>query len=267
MRSTRKTIKKTNTTKKAALTLALGAFMMLSTGFTGAGVNEVAITVDGRTFEMRTNAESPQEIFDKAGIKLAADDEYVYGKEDNKTVLTVYRAVPVTVEYNGEKKEIMTSRPTVGEALEEAGYYTEYYDSSLDLNTTITKNLHIKLNDNAAMIAKRQEEEEARRQSVETSRGLARYSAALTMEASAYLPGDGGGSGITASGIPASYGVAAVDPAIIPLGTRLYIPGYGEAVAADTGGAIVGHKIDLCMEDYGEAIQFGRRDVTVYVLQ
>ena len=53
---------------------------------------------------------------------------------------------------------------------------------------------------------------------------------------------------------------------MIPLGTRLYIPGYGEAIAADTGGAIVGDRIDLCMEYYGQAMDFGRRYVTVYVL-
>ena len=87
------------------------------------------------------------------------------------------------------------------------------------------------------------------------------------MHASAYLPSDGGGSGITASGIPARRGVVAVDPNVIPLGSRLYIPGYGEAIAADTGGAIVGQKIDLCMESYDEAIQFGRRNVEVYVLE
>ena len=73
------------------------------------------------------------------------------------------------------------------------------------------------------------------------------YVAVMTMEATAYLPGDGGGAGITATGIPATYGVAAVDPSVIPLGSRLYIPGYGEAVAADTGGAIYGYRIDLCM--------------------
>ena len=86
------------------------------------------------------------------------------------------------------------------------------------------------------------------------------------MEASAYLPSDGGGSGITASGMRARHGVVAVDPDVIPLGTRLFIPGYGLAIAADTGGAIVGDMIDLCMEDYGTAIDFGRRDVRVYVL-
>ena len=93
------------------------------------------------------------------------------------------------------------------------------------------------------------------------------YAAVMTMEATAYLPSDGGGAGITATGIPATYGVAAVDPAVIPLGSRLYIPGYGEAIAADTGGAIYGYKIDLCMESYSEAMNFGRRDVTVYVLR
>lgn len=93
------------------------------------------------------------------------------------------------------------------------------------------------------------------------------YADVLTMEATAYLPSDGDGYGITATGIPATYGVAAVDPYIIPLGTRLYIPGYGEAIAADTGGAIIGYRIDLCMESYDECMEFGRRNVTVYILR
>ena len=80
------------------------------------------------------------------------------------------------------------------------------------------------------------------------------------------LLGDGDGAGITATGVPAVRGIAAVDPDVIPLGTRLFIPGYGEAIAADTGGAIVGNKIDLVMDSYGEAMDFGRQDVTVYVL-
>ena len=96
--------------------------------------------------------------------------------------------------------------------------------------------------------------------------GYGDYAAVLTMEATAYLPTDGDGYGITATGIPATYGVAAVDPYVIPLGSRLYIPGYGEAIAADTGGAIIGNRIDLCMESYDECMEFGRRNVTVYVL-
>ena len=102
---------------------------------------------------------------------------------------------------------------------------------------------------------------------VTTSRNVAgRASRAIVMEASAYLAGDGDGLGITATGVPAVRGIAAVDPDVIPLGTRLFIPGYGEAIAADTGGAIIGNKIDLVMDSYGEAMEFGRQDVTVYVL-
>lgn len=87
----------------------------------------------------------------------------------------------------------------------------------------------------------------------------------LHMEATAYHPSDGGGHGITASGLPAGYGKIAVDPAVIPLGTKVYIPSYGEAIAADTGGAIVGRRVDLGMETFSECFAFGRQMVDVYV--
>ena len=103
---------------------------------------------------------------------------------------------------------------------------------------------------------------------IETSYGESMsYDYAIDMEATAYLPTDGSGEGITAMGIPATYGIVAVDPNVIPLGSRVYIPGYGEALAADTGGAIYGNRIDLCMESYWEAMDFGRRYVTVFVLK
>ncbi len=106
-----------------------------------------------------------------------------------------------------------------------------------------------------------------REELVETERGYVPYVQVMNMEATAYLPTDGSAAGITAIGIPATYGIVAVDPDIIPLGSRVYIPGYGEALAADTGGAIYGYRIDLCMESYYQAMDFGRRDVTVFVLK
>ena len=102
---------------------------------------------------------------------------------------------------------------------------------------------------------------------VETPQGYLPYTQVFGMEATAYLPTDGSAEGLTAMGIPATYGIVAVDPNIIPLGTKVYIPGYGEALAADTGGAIYGYRIDLCMEDYWQAMDFGRRTVTVFVLK
>jgi 3D (Asp-Asp-Asp) domain-containing protein len=89
----------------------------------------------------------------------------------------------------------------------------------------------------------------------------------MIMRASAYAPNYGPGVGeITANGMRAKKGVVAVDPRVIPLGTRLYIEGYGNAIAADTGGAIKGDRIDLCYNTPGECFEFGRRTVKVTIL-
>jgi 3D (Asp-Asp-Asp) domain-containing protein len=74
--------------------------------------------------------------------------------------------------------------------------------------------------------------------------------------------------GITSTGAQAREGVTiAVDPHVIPYGSRVYIPGLGWRVAQDTGGAIIGHRIDVFFNDLGTALRFGvQRDVPVYVV-
>jgi 3D (Asp-Asp-Asp) domain-containing protein/septal ring factor EnvC (AmiA/AmiB activator) len=69
--------------------------------------------------------------------------------------------------------------------------------------------------------------------------------------------------GRTASGLPTGWGIVAVDPSVIPLGTRMTIPGYGEGVAADTGGTVRGATIDLWFPTIGQAMAWGRRTVTI----
>jgi len=257
--------------KKYALCLMLASLTMLTSGFTPNNIHHVRIFVDGQTIETHTASASPERMLESAGIRLNEQDEYYSKNNNNKTEITVYRALPVTIEYKGNQKEALTTKQTVEEALSDLGYNVNDFTAVPGMDTKIQENLVIKLEDSTAVktaeAARKAEEERLRSQQIETSRGMTRYTKALTMEASAYLPTDGGGNCITASGMVAQHGVVAVDPDIIPLGTRLYIPGYGEAIAADTGGAIQGHMIDLCMESYGEAMQFGRRDVTVYVLQ
>ncbi|HMM21144.1 MAG TPA: peptidoglycan-binding protein [Selenomonadales bacterium] len=93
-----------------------------------------------------------------------------------------------------------------------------------------------------------------------------RYSRELTMTATAYTRFDDGNGSYTRRGHLLRRGLVAVDPGVIPLGTRLYIPGYGYAIADDIGGAIKGHVIDLAFDSRPEALQFGRQKVTVYVL-
>jgi 3D (Asp-Asp-Asp) domain-containing protein len=82
----------------------------------------------------------------------------------------------------------------------------------------------------------------------------------LVVDAVAYhLPGH------TASGLPVGVGVIAVDPTVIPLGTRVFVPGYGPAVAADVGSAVKGNIIDLWMPTTAQALAWGRRTVTITV--
>jgi resuscitation-promoting factor RpfB len=90
---------------------------------------------------------------------------------------------------------------------------------------------------------------------------------ALSMVATAYTASCAGCSGMTAIGRPAGHGIVAVDPRVIPLGTHMFIPGYGHAVAGDTGGAIRGNRIDLGFDSNAQANQFGRRSVMVYLIK
>jgi 3D (Asp-Asp-Asp) domain-containing protein len=80
----------------------------------------------------------------------------------------------------------------------------------------------------------------------------------LTVTSTGYsLPGR------TSTGLPVGFGIVAVDPAVIPLGTRITIPGYGEGVAGDTGGAVQGMTIDLWFPTLAQALAWGRRTVTI----
>ena len=97
-----------------------------------------------------------------------------------------------------------------------------------------------------------------------------RYKKVLEMEATAYSPENAkdswGDPYSTAIGLKAGYGVVAVDPKVIPMRTRLYIEGYGYAIAGDTGGAIKGMRIDLGFDTEAEAVKFGRQTVKVFIL-
>jgi uncharacterized protein YabE (DUF348 family) len=107
---------------------------------------------------------------------------------------------------------------------------------------------------------------------VETPQGSLRYAYSVEMYATWYRPASCGRSpdspwyGIAATGVTVQRGIVAVDPNVIPLGTRLYVPGYGEALAADTGSAVIGNIIDLGFADY-EVPDWHTRWVTVYILE
>lgn len=90
----------------------------------------------------------------------------------------------------------------------------------------------------------------------------------LSVSATAYSRHEAGLSNFTATGIDLRQNpmVIAVDPSVIPLGSLLDVPGYGIAIAGDTGGAIIGNKIDLHMEDVARMNAFGRQQMTITIL-
>jgi len=314
--------------KLLPLILALVMVLLLATGFVFAN-KKVQIAVDGATVVISTLHSKPEEVLVQAGVQLNSNDEYRMStpKIIDGTVISVHRAVPVTITYQGKTETILTSKLTVAELAESLG--VKRVDTKIvpEERTKIEPDMHIQVitvseknverqvpelysvirqpdptlekgverimqegQDGSKTVTIRQNFADGvevssqqiseviteapkpqivqvgTRDMVETSRGSMRFSRVEVMQASAYLPTDGSAAGITATGIEARRGIVAVDPNVIPLGTKVYVQGYGVALAADVGGAIVGQKIDLCMEDYNEAMRFGRRSVKVYVL-
>ena len=96
------------------------------------------------------------------------------------------------------------------------------------------------------------------------SRGSRR---ALFVSASGYSAFDPGNGNRTATGTIVRRGVIAVDPSVIPLGTRIFIPGYGEAVAEDIGSGIHGNRIDVAFDSHAEALMFGRQELEIFIME
>lgn len=264
---------------KLAVCAALLAVMTVAAGFVS--VRHIYVVADGRRVELMTMLERPERILQQAEVVLGPKDEYRLStkKIEDKTEITVYRAVEISVEFEGKVKKVTTAKPTVGEVMKELGYDREKFAADPGAEAAVCKDQYILIYDKTKAPAVKEEDDEdegfygwndsyqVRGNHIETSRGTWRFTQRLEMEATAYTPYDGDGNCITASGLVARYGIVAVDPDVIPLGTRLYIPGYGMALAADTGGAIIGDIVDLCMETEDECMEFGRRDVVVYVLE
>lgn len=102
---------------------------------------------------------------------------------------------------------------------------------------------------------------------ISTSRSSYTRGWTAAFEATAYSPNEPGLDWRTATGRRAGYGIIAVDPRVIPLGSTCFVEGYGYAIAADTGGAIKGHRIDVCYTSVAQCNRWGRKSVVVHVFR
>lgn len=119
--------------------------------------------------------------------------------------------------------------------------------------------------------AKKAEEESSKNNNSNNTNNIEKpsdgnYKKTLSMEATAYSGGTITKLGLKPVRNPNGISTIAVDPGIIPLGSKVFIPGYGYAIASDTGGAIKGNIIDLYLNSHDECVAWGRRQVTLHII-
>jgi 3D (Asp-Asp-Asp) domain-containing protein len=143
-------------------------------------------------------------------------------------------------------------------ALEAARANRISYLKALARQQRLTRRQIAALDSRASQVVAKAQAVQSRTASAPAAGTVADGARTLTVTATGYSM-----AGRTATGLPVGRGIVAVDPSVIPLGTRLSIPGYGEGVAADTGGSVQGLTIDLWFPTLAEALAWGRRTVTI----
>lgn len=241
----------------------------------------VFVQVDGHAKKVNSSSKTVGEVLEQAKIKLKRNDRVVpavstrLARGMRIVVIRVSKqveAVQVAIPY----QTIEEPDPTLAQGFRQVtvngqpGIYLRMYDVVKENGREKSRELKCErvLASQVGEVIKVGTKPLASRELAkliapgEVSRGTYRT---IVMVATGYTPGYDCGMS-TASGVPPRRGIVAVDPRIIPLGTRLYIEGYGEAVAGDTGGKIKGNRIDLCFDTLEEARNFGRRRVVVQIL-
>lgn len=228
----------------------------------------VQLIVDGQELKIITKKELVEEILAEIKITLNSEDKTI--PELNEIVedkIQVIRVAKETVEekkllsytteerpsaelYKGEKRILQK-----GEKGVEKNIYEVILEDGKEVARNFVKKVRVKEPVKQVVAL-------GTRQTVSRAGTSLEFSEAYTMTATAYTHT----GNRTATGIWPSVGIVAVDPRVIPLGTRLYVDGYGFATAMDVGGKIKGKRIDVFMETKEEALQWGRRQVKVFVL-
>jgi uncharacterized protein YabE (DUF348 family) len=243
--------------------------------------NDVSLTVDGQSAKTHTRKATVAGLLAEAGIALAPADQVEPPPDTPLTEDMAVRVVRVregtdTVEETVPRNVIYEDDPNMDQ-----GQYAVLEPGADGL---IRRSYRVVYEDGQEAKRELLDESEVPSQPkivaqgtrvvkfVATPTGPLRYRDSLNVYATWYNPASAGRSpespwyGIAATGVPVCRGIVAVDPSVIPLGSRIYVPGYGEAVAADTGWAVVGNIIDLGFADY-EVPDWRSGWVEIYILE
>lgn len=243
--------------------------------------NDVSLVVDGQTAQTRTRQATVAGLLSEAGITLAPDDRVEPPPDTPLTKDTTVRVVRVregidTVEETVPRETVYQDDPYMDQG--------EFMVLEPGSDGLIRRSYRVTYEDGQEMTRELLEESETPSQTevvargtrpvnlVDTPAGPLRYRNSLEVWATWYNPASAGRSpdspwyGIAATGVQVHKGIVAVDPSVIPLGSRMYVPGYGEGVAADTGWAVVGNIIDLGFADWEES-DWRSGWVEIYILE
>ena len=250
----------------------------------------VSIMIDGQLREVWSYKDTVEEVIGENGIILNPLDRYEgLTATSQVTADMVIRVVRVSEEITAEKVDIpytvvekpnntMNDGETKTIVNGENGIREKYYKITYEDGKPVDR---LFVNEDVVKAPVDQVVEFGTVMNFRNSRGeLVRYSNVIEMRATAYTSSfedtgknpDHPAFGITYTGMKAREGVIAVDPKVIPLGTKLYIeipgsaPDYGFAIAGDIGSAIKGKNIDLYFDTPAQVRQWGRRKVVVYIL-
>ena len=227
----------------------------------------VTVNDEGTTYGAITYQTTVAGVLEEYAIPLEGNDSS-YPAADERVYdgieIRVSRAKLVTFTNDGGTLQYYSYSKTVGEFLDEMGFVCENDEKVVPTSDS-------PLLDGMTVAIKSKVEAMS---TMDFGLDLSQAKRVITCEATAYTSAAdecGKSDGITASGMMFRVGVVAVDRSQIPLGTKLYIESldgkyvYGYCIAADTGGAIKGNKVDLAMNTKAECFQFGRRSVRVYI--
>ncbi|MEC5424376.1 LysM peptidoglycan-binding domain-containing protein [Virgibacillus sp. C22-A2] len=187
---------------------------------------------------------------------LFINEEYIVKKGD--TLIGIGNEYDVKVEDIKEWNDLSSDIITIGQVLKIKGVNVEQ-EAAPAATTASTENTETNEDNtvNSEVVTADQEQEKAEGKTI-------------SVTATAYTAGCDGCSGITSTGINLNEDpnakVIAVDPTVIPLGSKVYVEGYGHAVAGDIGSAIKGNKIDLHVPTKDEAYSWGVRTVEVTIV-
>lgn len=192
------------------------------------------------------------------GLLLVSSDGIVYANEASKQTTQKVKIAPLK---RGDKNEYVK---TVQQLMAVRGYYFDAIDGAFGKNTEqAVRTFQREQGLTVSGIVDRKTFEKLKSKNLVPRK----VEKKLKVHISAYSAEDPGCSKYTATGQLLRKGIVAVDPTVIPLGTKMYIPGYGYGIATDIGSAIKGDTIDVAFDSREEALKFGRRDLVIQILE